>query len=62
VVGSLYFTLDEIAKALDVDVEDVQAVAFVELSNDEWDEDMERVTAGGRLRLMEHFFGGVDPE
>lgn len=56
-----YYTLDSIAEELDVTRQDVETVAMVELMNEEWDEDMEAVTAAGRDVLLVHFGGGEDP-
>lgn len=56
-----YYSLDSIAAELDVTRQDVETVAMVELVNDEWDEDMEAVTAAGRHILHVHFRGGEDP-
>lgn len=57
-----YHPLSSIAEDLGVSFEDVEAVAMVELSNDEWDDDMEQVTDEGRRLLLVHFSGGADPD
>jgi hypothetical protein len=56
-----YIPLADIAAELDVDLEDVTTVAFVEIANDMFDDDCEAVTPEGRDIIVTHFFGGEDP-
>lgn len=56
-------SFEEIAKELDVSVDDVFVVAESELIDSEFeDEDREYVTDLGRTILIQHFMGGLDPE
>ena len=57
-----YYSLESIAEELGVPPEDVEVVAQIEVMNEEWDDDWERVDARGRAVILEHFNGGRDSE
>lgn len=54
-------SLDDLGRELDVDVADLELVARIELSLDDWDEEAGVVTKAGRDALVTHFMGGEDP-
>lgn len=60
--SSGFIPIADIARELNRDESEVEAVASIEVDLDEWNEDMDAVTSAGRDAILVHFNGGVDPE